>query len=83
MNTELREMNFGLREMNFGLREMNFGLREINLTCEVLDSQGHRIKKKKKKRNDDIKPPFKTKRYVHYTMIIITCIRKYMPLPKS
>ena len=51
MNSELREMKFGLREMNFELREMNFGLRElkfglreINLSCEVLDSQSHRIK---------------------------------------
>ena len=42
MNTELREMNFELREMNSELHEVNFGLREINLTCEVLDSQGHR-----------------------------------------
>ena len=31
-----------LREINFELREMNFELRELNLSCEVLDSQGHR-----------------------------------------
>ena len=43
MKLELREMNFELREMNFGLRELKFGLREINLSCEVLDSQSHRI----------------------------------------
>ena len=41
---QLSEMNSELREMNFGLRELKFGLREINLSCELLDSQSHRIK---------------------------------------
>ena len=45
-------MNFELREINFELRELKFKLREINLSCEVLNSLGHRtielVKKKRK-----------------------------------
>ena len=43
MNFELHEINFELRDISQELREMNFGMREIKLSCEVLDSQSHRI----------------------------------------